>query len=163
MDMMDDIKFEHKYVLWCHDINNKNWDLSSYNEMYVIDDVASFWRVFNNISKFDYHNRHFYLMKEGITPMWEDSNNKNGGVCSFRTLLSDSLELFENLSVHMICDLLSSDPKDITGVIFSPKNSWAIVKIWNRDSKKDLTKMINQEILDKYSKLSIQYKSHELS
>jgi len=152
---------KERYTLWSHDISVKEWDLKSYKKICEINSVSDFWRLFNNFYKLNMKYTHFYLMKEGITPLWEDVNNRSGGICSMRIEFNNSYELWELLCVHLVCDILTDDSNDINGVSFSPKNNWVILKVWNKDSKKDVSKKLNKFILNKYNNISIKYKENE--
>lgn len=154
------LKLSHKYILWSHDIFNKDWTLSSYSNLLTISDVSQFWKLFNNFDKMGIKYNHFFLMKEGINPTWEDIANRNGGICSFRVELNKSIEVWEELNIRMMCHTLNDNDDDINGISICPKNNWAIIKIWNRDKNNDLSKTINHDILDKFSNLSIKYKEN---
>ena len=145
------------YTLWYHGLNDKSWNLDSYKKMCTITNVSEFWRMLNNFDKIGYRNRHLFLMKNDIKPMWEDENNKNGGVCSFKIEVHNSLEIYENLSTHMVLGLISDIPSDINGISFCPKGNTVFVKVWNRNKNNDLSLMLNKTILDKYGSLSIKY------
>lgn len=151
------ISLNDTYTLWYHGLTDKNWDISSYKKMCTIKNVSEFWRMLNNFDKIGYRNRHLFLMKNNIKPMWEDENNKNGGVCSFKIEVHNSLEIYENLSTHMVLGLISDIPSDINGISFCPKGNTVFVKVWNKDRDNDLSLMLNKSILDKYGNLSIKY------
>lgn len=150
------------HILWAHSVDSSSWSIESYDKIYEINNVGRFWYIFNNLPLCDIKNNHFYLMKDGVDPIWEHVENRNGGVCSFRILLKDSMKLFEYLCILMLCDQIyeGGNMDDITGVSISPKNSWAIVKIWNKDSKHDVVNLLNKDIKSKYSSISIQYKAN---
>lgn len=154
-------KFSCKYVLWAHDIHNKNWDIDSYKKVAEIDNVSTFWRIFNNLDKLGIRFMHLFLMKDGITPIWEDPNNRDGGVCSLRLELEKAHDIFEDLNIRMICQILNDEPNDINGVSMSPKNSWVIIKIWNKDSRNDLSLTMSKDVLERYADLSIKYRANE--
>ncbi len=97
-------------------------------------------------------------MKNGIEPIWEHDANRNGGVCSFRIELNNFEKLWEELNIRMVSGTLSKDSEDITGLSISPKNSWAIIKIWNKNSNNDLSTTLPKDIIDKYGKFGIRYK-----
>jgi hypothetical protein len=146
------------YTLWCHDVNNKFWDIQSYRKLVTFDDAASFWKIINNFGKIGVKYNHFFLMRGDIEPTWEHNENRNGGVCSFKIEISKAVEIFEYLSIKMVSGGLSIHSDDINGISISPKNNWAIIKIWNGDMKYDLSKTLTKEVLDKYSHLDIRYK-----
>jgi hypothetical protein len=156
-----DIQLNGEYVLWSHQLGDNNWGISGYKKMCTIRTVSDFWRLFNNFRKIGWKFMNFYLMKSGVDPMWEHPLNRNGGICSFKTHTNNALEVWESLNVKMMCDKLASNMEDINGISISPKNKeWALVKIWNRDSKNDLMVTLNNEITESYKELSIQYKAN---
>ena len=150
------------HILWAHNVSSSSWGIDSYDKIYDVNSVGKFWYIFNNLPLCDIKNNHFYLMRHGVDPIWEHEENRNGGVCSFRILLKDSMKLFTYLCILMLCDKLyeNGNMNDITGVSISPKNNWAIVKIWNKDSKLDVVNLLNNEIKVKYNNISIQYKAN---
>lgn len=161
VDCGDTLSLNNNYIIWSHDISNKEWDLESYSKLCNIDNVSTFWRVFNNLNKLGYRYKHFYFMKDDTEPLWEHENNRDGGVCSFRVDINSSLDVFEYLSVAMLTNNLNDNSDDINGISISPKNSWAIIKIWNKDSKNDLTKTLKKDILNKYSNISVKYRAND--
>ena len=156
----NDIILTHKYVLWCHDIHNNDWSLQGYQNLCTITNVSEFWKLFNNLNKLGYKFNNFFLMKEGIDPTWEHERNRHGGICSLKSDIIDSLAIYEELCSYMVCNHLTDSPSDINGISFSPKNNWAIIKIWNANKVNDLSVTLNTELLEKYSENSIKYKEN---
>lgn len=163
-DCGQNIKFNNNFHLWMHDIHNKDWSINSYNNLCKIDNVSDFWKLFNNFDKLwgsdDKYSRyaHYFFMKDDIEPIWEHETNRNGGVCSFKIEINDSLPVWIDLIMRFVCDSLNNDSDDINGISISPKNNWAIIKIWNKENKNNLSKTLKQDILEKYNNLSIKYK-----
>jgi hypothetical protein len=157
----DNVGLPSKYTLWCHEVYNKSWDLSSYKKICTITNVSEFWKLINNLDKTGFTSNNLFLMKDGITPMWEDPNNREGGICSFKVDIRQSLSVFEEFALYMICECLVGNSNDINGLSFSPKNGWAIIKIWNKDKNNDIASLLNNDIKKKYSNLSIKYKCNE--
>jgi hypothetical protein len=153
-----DIKLGSKYILWSHDISERNWSIDSYKKICTIETVSEFWRLFNNFIKLGMKFMHFFLMKDGINPTWEDPCNRNGGVCSFKVETTNAPIMWEDLNIKMVLEILSKNKGDINGLSISPKNTWTIVKIWNKNSINDLSKSLNDDILEKYRKYSIKYR-----
>lgn len=160
-DCGDLVNLPYNYVLWRHDIYNKDWSLTGYNKLCTINNVSQFWKLFNNLDKLGFKNNNFFLMKEGTDPTWEHENNRNGGTCSFKTEINNSLALYEELCGYLVCNILVKDMHDINGISFSPKNNWAVIKIWNKDKKNDISKELNGEINKKYKDIGMRYKSNE--
>lgn len=161
IDNGDSVKLPNNYVLWRHDINNKDWTINGYKILCRISNVSEFWKLFNNFDKLGLKFNNFFLMKDGIPPIWEHENNRNGGICSMKTEIENAIKTFEELAVYLCSNNLNNDMSDINGISISPKNNWAILKIWNRDKSKDLTGTLNQNIITKYQNMSIKYKSNE--
>lgn len=160
----DDIKLNNNYVLWAHGLHNNDWSLASYSRLCEINNVSSFWKLFNNFDKLGYKQNCFFFMKDDTQPIWEHENNRNGGVCSFKITIDSSLRTYEDLCTHMVLNLLMANSEmmsDVNGISFSPKNNWAIIKIWNKDKKNDLSLLLNPLIIKKYQGLSIKYISNE--
>ena len=154
------IKFKNNYILWAHDISNRSWNLESYKKLCVIDNVSDFWKLFNNFEKLGIRFMQFFFMKDYTQPLWEHESNRNGGMCSFRIELDDSVTMWTEFAARMVTECLNNDSDDINGISFSPKNSWVIIKIWNKDNKKDLSKTLLPEIINKYEKFSMKYKEN---
>ena len=149
------------YVLWCHDIHNKDWSLNGYTKLCEITTISEFWKLFNNLNKIGYKVNNFFLMKDGTDPTWEHINNRDGGICSFKTDIELSLKMYEDLCSRMVYGNLTNNMDDINGISFSPKNNWAIIKIWNKNKTNDLSKTLSQHILITYKDTSIKYKENE--
>lgn len=157
---MDDgynIKLKNTYTLWSHDIYEKNWDIAGYKKICDIDNVAYFWQFINNLDKLKFRNHHFFLMKKKINPTWEDENNRNGGICSFKVQIFNCLKLYEDLCVYMVNNILCDKEDDINGISISPKNTFAIIKVWNKDSNNDISQLVNKKITEKYENLPLRY------
>lgn len=156
-----DIKLYDRYVLWCHDVHSKDWSISGYKKMCMIDNVSDFWRLMNNFDKLNYKGNNFFFMKEDTQPIWEHENNRHGGVCSFKVSIDETLRIWKELAVYLVCNALTNNFDDINGISFSPKNNWAIIKIWNRDCKNVVSETLAPDLLERYRDLSIKYKSNE--
>lgn len=156
----NNIALTHNYVLWCHDIHNTDWSLQGYKNLCTISNVSEFWKLFNNLNKLGYKFNNFFFMKEGIDPTWEHEKNRHGGICSLKSDITESLTIYEELCSYMVCNVLTDSPSDINGISFSPKNNWAIIKIWNSNKVNDLSVTMNTELLSKYSENSIKYKEN---
>lgn len=160
IDNGKDILLPCSYVLWSHEIYNKEWDLKSYKRVCVLNNISDFWRLFNNFHRIGYKFMHFFLMKDGIEPTWEHERNRNGGICSLKIELENSFDIWEDLNARMVSGFLNNNYDDINGISISPKNNWAIIKIWNSDNKNDLISTLFKEVIDRYQHLSIKYKSN---
>ena len=98
-------------------------------------------------------------MRNDITPIWEDINNKNGGVWSILVNgSSNAFDLWEKLSVDLISDSVFN--KSINGISINQKNNVFIIKIWN-NNKNDKNNIILPSYLNKFG--NIIYRPHKCS
>jgi hypothetical protein len=161
-----DIQLHCPYVLWIHDIVSKDWSLSSYHNVCTITTVREFWQMYNGMKLLGIKSNNFFLMKQGIEPLWEHESNRDGGTCSFRTDIILGLTVFENICTRLLCNSLlnetfKSNHDDLNGISFCPKNNWVIVKVWNKNKANDLSKTLSPWILNTYKSMSIRYKQNE--
>nr|QBK88907.1 MAG: translation initiation factor 4E [Mimivirus LCMiAC01] len=157
------LELSSKYILWSHDVYTKDWNINSYKKMCTICTVADFWKVFFTFKekKLDTKFTHYFLMKENVEPIWEHPTNRNGGICSFRIEYVRSIKLWKKICAMMVWNVLVNDMDDITGASYSPKNNWAIIKIWNGDCSNDISSMISKNMKQDYPDISIKYKINE--
>lgn len=142
----------YTWNLWYHH-EKDNWKLSGYKKFYTIKTIGDFWRFYNN-----WHviggitNKHYFLMRDNVTPMWEDPENINGGCWSFKVHEEQASDLWEDLSVYLLCNqLCPTINDDILGLsICLKKNNNTVIKIWNKKSKANSLKLINENILKKW-------------
>lgn len=146
-----DQEFENSWNLWYHHQRN-NWKLHSYKKIYTIKTIIEFWELYNNWNKIGgILNQHYFLMKNDITPIWEDPNNATGGCWSYKKPNFDIQELWTDLSMCLIGETLSSNPDNINGISVCLKNDgYSVIKIWNRDSKDNSLVNLNHDILKKW-------------
>lgn len=151
----------NKWNIWFHN-EKDNWTLSGYKKLFEIVTVSDFWKFFNNWDLVGgVTNKHFFIMQDDIIPIWEDSKNINGGCWSFKIQEEQADELWEDLSVYMICNkLLPSINNEIVGLsICLKKNNNVVIKIWNRNSKINSLKLLNEDIIKKWG-IDIIYIAH---
>ena len=135
----ENFNLKYKWVLWFHKVNNNNWSLESYSKIFEITtyyDILFIIKEIENIT-----SGMFFLMRDGILPVFEDKNNINGGYWSLRITKKDSFEYWEKIIYYLCVDMLTIDKKYdeyINGFSVSPKINNCIFKIWN--SSYDLIK-----------------------
>lgn len=143
---------KNTWNIWYHH-EKDNWKISGYNKIYDIKTIGDFWSFYNNWDKVGgVTSKHFFLMEEGIMPIWEDTKNINGGCWSFKINEDQSYELWEDLSIYLMCNQLCPSISDeISGLsICLKKNNNTVIKIWNKKSKNNSLKLINENILKKW-------------
>lgn len=154
-------KLQDEWNIWYHH-EKDNWKLSGYKQIYKMNTVQNFWKFYNNWDKVGgVSSKHFFVMKNNITPMWEDQENINGGCWSFKIQEDMSEELWEDLSVYLVNNLLCPTiSNEVVGIsLCLKKNNNTVVKIWNKNSKHNSLKLINENILKKWG-MDIIYIAH---
>jgi len=153
-------QFDNEWNLWYH--NSRDiWTIDGYKKIYNIKTIKDYWKLFNNWDKLGgVNNKHFFLMKNNITPIWEDPINKNGGCWSFKITDSMSQDLWNDLSLYLVTETMSSVKDDIVGLsVCLKKNNFSVVKIWNRDNSNNGLNLLCKDILNKWG-LDIIYIAH---
>ena len=162
----DTLELQSTWVLWTHKVKDRNWNLESYSQVMTITTVKELVQFVNSFGKLNVNNYQYFLMKEGIAPIWEDKSNRNGGVCTFKTEIIptvlpkkiSAVPVWNFLVQKIVGATLFKDMSDINGISFGPKHNNAIIKIWNKDSKNNLSKTLPEIIKSQLSDLSIKYK-----
>ncbi len=145
-------KLKNNLVIWYH-YDKDNWSITGYKELYKMETIQDFWQIYNNWSKVGgITNKHYFIMKEGVKPIWEDELNKNGGCWSYKIQEDFVDELWEDLSVYFVCGILCPTiPNEIMGIsVRLRKNNEVVIKIWNNNSKHNSLKLINEKLLKKW-------------
>ena len=123
-----------KWKLYYHLPHNTKWDLSSY--MVILGDIGNAEQVIvlnEKISDNIVKSCMLFLMRDGITPMWEDPLNRSGGCFSYKVVNKSVGEVWKNLFYLACGETLTANRanhKHINGITVSPKKNFCIVKIW---------------------------------
>lgn len=147
-----EIQFNNNWIIWYHSEKN-NWKLSGYKQLYKISSISDLWKFYNNWNAIGgILNKHIFLMREGVTPLWEDQHNINGGCWSFKILEENAEELWTDLSVILLANkLYMNNDDEILGLsLCLKKNNNVVIKIWNKSSKNNSLKLLNNNILKKW-------------
>lgn len=124
-----------KWDLYYHLPHDSNWDLSSYRIILADIDTAEQVVALNEkaVSEYVVQNSMLFLMRHGITPMWEDTKNRDGGCFSFR-IPNKYVHTIWKLLMYAVCgETLFTNRKYneiMNGITVSPKRNFCIVKIW---------------------------------
>jgi hypothetical protein len=174
-----DRELPNNYRILAHHNDDKNWDYTSYHNITILTKWRELSQFFNTLNKSSgeckYTDFDIFMMKGEISPMWEDTENRNGSICSIKIdSITDGYELFKSLSYHMINNtLLKFTPNlwdIVNGLSFSPKkidnynldSYCVIIKIWfkvNILNYGDHYKLFNNDISEIISRYSTKVKS----
>ena len=123
-----------KWDLYYHLPNNNKWDLSSYTIiMNGIDTVEKVLLLNDQVNDNIVKNCMLFVMREGVTPMWEDPKNREGGCFSYKVANKQVYEVWTHLFYLLCGETLCVDKKynkHVNGITISPKKNFCIIKIW---------------------------------
>jgi translation initiation factor 4E len=132
MDTIQNFDLQSVWVLWFHKVNDNNWDLNSYSKVLEIrtyHDLLFLLKELDNIT-----SGMFFIMKDGIKPVYEDEQNKEGGYWSIRITKKDSYDFWKKIIYYLCIDnlMINNEYQEmINGISISPKINNCIFKIWN--------------------------------
>lgn len=146
------------WSVYYHDPYSTDWTMSSYKFICNISSVESYCKVmktFNDIWKYG----GFFIMREHITPRWEDDYNVNGGCYSIKVNASDFNEKWFEMCASVLGETLAKeDILNVNGISSTPKMNSYIVRIWLKDNNKASREFYNIPCC-KFS--SVMYKKHK--
>jgi hypothetical protein len=150
-------KFNSEWNLWYHHELN-NWRVDGYRKIFHIKNIKDFWDLHNNIDCLGgITNQQFFLMRDNVLPIWEDSANRNGGSWSIKLNdISNVFNIWVKLAMLMVGENLIKDEKStfnklVVGLSINLRNqNTCIIKIWNRDASMNSIKLLNDDIIKEF-------------
>ncbi len=142
-----DLNMPNTIRVLAHHIDDKNWDCLNYHNITTLQtwgDVPRFFNTLNIASgECKFTDFDIFLMKNEISPMWEDSENRNGSIFSIKIdSIEQSYEVLKILTYHLVNNtILKFSPERwdvINGLSYvakkmehiGPNVYWVIIKIW---------------------------------
>ena len=122
-----------KWVLWAHLPHDTDWPLKSYKKIMEFTTIEEVIALYQALPEKLVKNCMLFLMREGITPTWEDKKNRDGGCFSFKIPNKIVPSIWKRLSYVLTGETISNDNKllrVVNGITISPKKSFCIIKIW---------------------------------
>lgn len=126
-------KLNNKWTLWAHLPHDPDWSLKSYKKVCQFKNIEETVAITETLPENLVKNCMLFIMKEGITPMWEDPKNRNGGCFSYKVSNKNVFEVWRDLTYVLVGETISSNilfVNNVTGITISPKKNFCIVKIW---------------------------------
>ena len=178
-DNIGDIAMNNNYRVLAHHNADSNWNFDSYHHVSTLKKWEDVPKLFNTLNETKYGSKitdfDFFIMKNEISPLWEDEENRCGSICSIKIdTLKDGYNILKTLFVHICNNTLMNITKNnvpnwniINGVSFSCKKvenvssvieqDYSMIKIWfktNYTQFENIDKYFNDDInalLKKYS------------
>lgn len=151
-----------KWVLYHHLPSDKDWTLNGYTILSnSIDTVEHAIGINNALTENMIKFSMLFLMRENVSPLWEDENNKNGGCFSYKVINKHVVQVWRDIMYLTTGDSLGLNrdyTNTINGITISPKKNFCIVKIWLRDSNHQDPQMIAS--VDNLTRHGVIFKKH---
>jgi len=125
-----------RWNYYYHLPNDKNWNLESYK--LVMGDIGALEQLIavnESVTENIIKNCMLFVMRAGITPMWEDPQNRRGGCFSYKVTNKTVVGVWRRLTYLLAGYSLTVDPAHmdyVNGITISPKRGFCILKIWMR-------------------------------
>ena len=134
---MNDYQLNNQWDLWYHSIKDNNWEINSYQKIFMINNLFDYQIIEDIFQKNHYYNGMFFLMKTDILPIWEDPKNRLGGYISFKIYSNNLVDIWNHLVKKCISEnIFNNNNNLINGISISPKKEFNIIKLWiNEDIK----------------------------
>ena len=126
-------KLKYKWNLWAHLPQDPDWTVKSYKKIYQFKTVEEAIAITESLPADLVKNCMLFIMRDGVTPMWEDPKNRNGGCFSYKVSNKNVFEVWRDLTYVLIGESISTNNvfvNSVTGITISPKKNFCIVKIW---------------------------------
>lgn len=124
---------KNNWVLWAHLPHDSDWSINSYKIVAKFASAEDVIAVTEKLPETLIKNCMLFVMREGITPMWEDVKNRNGGSFSYKVSNKCIVDVWRDLTFVLVGESISnSQPfaNSVTGITISPKKNFCIIKIW---------------------------------
>jgi hypothetical protein len=137
---MDIHTLQNSWIVWYHNPSDKDWGKDSYKDIIEITSIEDYCVLKNswNMCLPKISEGMFFLMRKlkdgtSIYPQWEDTNNIEGGVWSFKIPKDKCEDIWFTLIKYVLGECLIKDNIEysiINGISISPKKNFSIIKIW---------------------------------
>jgi len=132
--MSDPSLLNDKWDLYYHLPTDSNWDLDSYKPIMKGVNIKDQITALNqSISSSVIKNCMLFVMRDSITPRWEDNKNRDGGCFSYKVPNKLVTSAWKRLFTDVCMEKYSLDTNvqsHINGITISPKKNFCIIKVW---------------------------------
>ena len=142
-------ELSNKWVLWAHLPHDTDWTVKSYKKIYSVESVEDAVSITETIPDVLVKNCMLFIMRDGITPMWEDPQNRAGGCFSYKVSNKMVSQVWHSLSYVLMGETISDKTEftsNTTGITISPKKNFCIIKIWMKDCKNQNPTVVTNQI-----------------
>jgi|UniRef100_A0A6C0F135 hypothetical protein len=126
-------KLSDTWILWAHLPHDTDWSIKSYIKICSFTTVEETISIINVLPPKLVTNCMLFLMRDGISPTWEDARNRKGGCFSYKISNKDVPQAWKELTYVLVGESMSDNKNFIpliNGITISPKKNFCIVKVW---------------------------------
>lgn len=142
-------RLSHGWTLWAHLPNNNQWDLASYVEVDTVRTVEEALALFEYLPSELIESCMLFVMRQGITPRYEDPKNIRGGFFSYKVPNKLVATAWRHLAYALVGNTLSAREdfvRDINGITISPKKNFCILKLWMANTAHQNASVVTDDI-----------------
>lgn len=158
------------WTVWRHASDCDEWTEDSYTNIYVINSLGSFWRFFNNFHLLDKMKNQLFIMRGKIKPIWEDNENRKGGICSIKLDCFNRQGKIDMGTDVMICvcllvmnETFLTNNSEINGISYSIKNKSVLIKLWCKNYNNNVTEKLPISFFNKLDTILRNMDKHSFS
>lgn len=122
-----------EWCFWVHLPHDTDWSLNSYKKVFSTTMAEEVVALNESVPSRLVKNCMLFMMRKGITPLWEDPRNRQGGCFSYKVPNKNVYDCWRSLVYSLTGETLSKNKtlqKQINGITISPKKNFCIIKIW---------------------------------
>ena len=87
-----------EWNFWAHMPHDTDWSLTSYKNIYNAKSVEDTVAISEALPSRLVKNCMLFIMRKGITPLWEDPRNRKGGCFSYKVSNKNVYECWKKLT-----------------------------------------------------------------
>jgi hypothetical protein len=140
---------KNKWVLWAHLPHDPDWTINSYKIVATFVSAEDAIAITETLPDALIKNCMLFVMREGITPMWEDVKNRYGGSFSYKASNKNVVEVWRDVTYALVGESISQNSgftNSVTGITISPKKNFCIIKIWLTSCENQNPTLVNPEL-----------------
>lgn len=122
-------------MVWYRSPGSKFQDYEkSTNKIAAFSTGEEFWTLYAHLRRPGIlpHVSDYHFFKEGIRPVWEDEENRNGGKWIIRLKKGVSTRYWEDLLLAIVGDQFSDADEDLCGVVLSIRSNEDVLSVWTK-------------------------------
>lgn len=119
--------------LWAHLPHDPDWTINGYKSIQNWTTIEEVIALTESMPDELIKNCMFFVMKDGILPIYETPENAHGGCFSYKVPNKDVCATWRMIVYAFVGGVMSENlefSRTITGITISPKKNWCIIKVW---------------------------------